>query len=36
MMLAVIVAMLVMVMATAPLTSFVERHPTVIILCLAF
>ena len=36
MMLAVIVAMLVMVMAAAPLTSFVERHPTVIILCLGF
>ena len=36
MMLAVILAMLVMVMAAAPLTSFVERHPTVIILCLGF
>ncbi|WP_300719368.1 transporter associated domain-containing protein [uncultured Desulfovibrio sp.] len=36
MMLAVIVAMAVMVMAAAPLTSFVERHPTVIILCLGF
>ena len=36
MMLAVIAAMLVMVMAAAPLTSFVERHPTVIILCLGF
>lgn len=36
MMLAVVVAMLVMVMAAAPLTSFVERHPTVIILCLGF
>ena len=36
MMLAVTAAMAVMVLAAAPLTSFVERHPTVIILCLGF
>ena len=36
MMIAVIVAMVVMVAAAGPLTAFVERHPTVIILCLGF
>lgn len=36
MMLAVIAAMLVMLLASRPLTQFVERHPTVIILCLGF
>ena len=36
MMLAVMAAMGVMVLAAAPLTSFVEKHPTVIILCLGF
>ncbi|WP_299392811.1 transporter associated domain-containing protein [uncultured Desulfovibrio sp.] len=36
MMIAVVVAMVVMVAAAGPLTAFVERHPTVIILCLGF
>ena len=36
MMIAVVVAMIVMVAAAGPLTAFVERHPTVIILCLGF
>lgn len=36
MMLAVIVAMLVMLLAARPLTNFVERHPTIIVLCLGF
>ncbi len=36
MMLAVIVAMMAMLMASRPLTTFVESHPTVIVLCLGF
>ncbi|MFC0282794.1 TerC family protein [Camelimonas abortus] len=36
MMLAVIVAMGVMVLASRPLMAFVSRHPTVVILCLGF
>lgn len=36
MMAAMIVAMAVMIFASRPLTSFVNRHPTVIILCLSF
>lgn len=36
MMVAMIVAMVVMLIASKPLTSFVNRHPTVIILCLSF
>lgn len=36
MMTAVIVAMVIMIAASKPLTSFVGRHPTVIILCLSF
>lgn len=36
MMAAVVVAMIVMMAASRPLTSFVNRHPTVIVLCLAF
>ena len=33
---AVILAMLVMVVASRPLTDFVNKHPTVIVLCLSF
>ncbi len=36
MMLAVIAAVAVMLLASRPLTRFVDRHPTVIILCLGF
>lgn len=36
MMAAVIVAMAVMLFASKPLTNFVGRHPTVVILCLSF
>lgn len=36
MMAAMIVAMVVMLLASKPLTSFVNRHPTVVILCLSF
>lgn len=36
MMVAMIVAMFVMLVASKPLTNFVNRHPTVIILCLSF
>lgn len=36
MMLAVIIAMITMLVAARPLTNFVERHPTVIVLCLGF
>ena len=36
MMIAVIVAILVMMLASRPLMAFVSRHPTVIILCLGF
>lgn len=36
MMIAMIVAMVVMLVASKPLTNFVNRHPTVIILCLSF
>jgi len=33
---AVIIAMAVMLVASKPLTSFVNRHPTVVVLCLGF
>lgn len=33
---AVIVAMVVMIWASRPLTNFVNRHPTVVVLCLSF
>ena len=36
MMLAVLAAMVIMVLAAAPLLEFVERHPAVIVLCLGF
>ena len=36
MMIAMVVAMLVMLLASKPLTVFVNRHPTVVILCLSF
>ena len=36
MMTAMIVAMAVMLLASKPLTAFVNRHPTVVILCLSF
>lgn len=36
MMLAVIIAILVMLLASGPLTRFVEKHPTVVVLCLGF
>jgi CBS domain containing-hemolysin-like protein len=36
MMTAVIVAMVVMIVASKPLTSFVNAHPTVVMLCLGF
>lgn len=36
MMIAVIVAILIMIVASKPLTVFVNQHPTVIILCLGF
>ena len=36
MMIAMVVAMLVMLIASKPLTAFVNRHPTVVILCLSF
>ena len=36
MMIAVLAAMVIMVLAAAPLLEFVERHPTVIVLCLGF
>ena len=36
MMAAMIVAMVVMLIASKPLTTFVNRHPTVVILCLSF
>lgn len=36
MMAAMIVAMAVMLLASKPLTAFVNRHPTVVILCLSF
>jgi len=36
MMTAVIVAMVIMIAASKPLTAFVGQHPTVIILCLSF
>ncbi len=36
MMIAVVVAMGVMMLASKPLMSFVEKHPTVVILCLGF
>ena len=36
MMVAMIVAMLVMLIASKSLTAFVNRHPTVVILCLSF
>ena len=36
MMVAMVVAMLVMLLASKPLTAFVNRHPTVVIWCLSF
>lgn len=36
MMVAMVIAMLVMLLASKPLTAFVNRHPTVVILCLSF
>jgi len=36
MMIAMVVAMLVMLLASKPLTAFVNRHPTVVVLCLSF
>lgn len=36
MMIAVIVAMICMLVAARPLTAFVDRHPSVIVLCLGF
>ena len=33
---AVVVAMIVMVAASRPLTAFVNDHPTVVVLCLSF
>ncbi|GAA5556360.1 UPF0053 inner membrane protein YoaE [Acinetobacter schindleri] len=36
MMTAMVVAMAVMLLASKPLTAFVNRHPTVVILCLSF
>ncbi|MDD4700995.1 MAG: CBS domain-containing protein [Desulfovibrio sp.] len=36
MMLAVVFAMAIMVMAAGPLLAFMERHPTIIVLCLGF
>lgn len=36
MMIAVIVAMFTMLLAARPLTTFVDRHPSVIVLCLGF
>ncbi|WP_374574413.1 transporter associated domain-containing protein [Acinetobacter sp.] len=36
MMAAMVVAMAVMLLASKPLTAFVNRHPTVVILCLSF
>src|SRR5690606_6921721 len=36
MMAAMIIAMAVMLLASKPLTDFVNRHPTVVILCLSF
>jgi predicted tellurium resistance membrane protein TerC len=36
MMLAVVIAMSMMIMASKPLTRFVNAHPTVVMLCLGF
>lgn len=36
MMVAVVIAMLVMLLASEPLTKFVNQHPTVVVLCLSF
>lgn len=36
MMIAMVVAMVVMLVASKPLTNFVNRHPTVVVLCLSF
>lgn len=36
MMAAVVIAMVVMIIASKPLTSFVNKHPTVVMLCLSF
>lgn len=36
MMTAVVVAMIVMIVASRPLTTFVNSHPTVVVLCLSF
>lgn len=36
MMIAVVIAMMVMIAASKPLTTFVNAHPTVVVLCLGF
>lgn len=36
MMAAVVIAMAVMLLASKPLTRFVNQHPTVVVLCLSF
>jgi predicted tellurium resistance membrane protein TerC len=36
MMAAVVIAMAVMLLASKPLTNFVNQHPTVVVLCLSF
>ncbi|VTP63769.1 Integral membrane protein TerC family [Serratia rubidaea] len=36
MMTAVVIAMVVMLMASKPLTNFVNAHPTIVVLCLSF
>jgi CBS domain containing-hemolysin-like protein len=36
MMAAVVIAMIVMIIASKPLTRFVNAHPTVVVLCLSF
>jgi predicted tellurium resistance membrane protein TerC len=36
MMTAVVVAMILMLIASKPLTRFVNAHPTVVVLCLSF
>lgn len=36
MMIAVVVAVVIMLIASKPLTSFVNKHPTVVVLCLSF
>lgn len=36
MMAAVVIAMILMLLASKPLTRFVNQHPTVVVLCLSF